>query len=315
MWWLFNLSIGSLLPLRTRLWLGRLLFRPFEDDYSLRARRVSWHRVIKGPCRPTEVEAMQYVAAHTTVPIPKLFAVHVDDGDIYIEMAYIKGTTMCGGWRSLSTDQKNVVLAELKQHVSSLRELPPPVEDTVSSAYQNPAWDVRVGRNLFGPVSLHEFHSVVRGHLVMEDVAQYLGDGVVHMHTAPYRICFTHADLSSTNIIIRNGHIAAIIDWDFAGWYPEYWESTKAHYTASGDGARELIFAALPCYEAELEAERILWERLPSLGSTFSSYHGDGSVTHHAGSAPSKAWMEARRSCRQVDLWTVYLSQNPYSVS
>ncbi|KAG5929128.1 hypothetical protein E4U42_007032 [Claviceps africana] len=311
MWWLFNLSIGSLLHLRTRLWLGRLLFRPLSGD---RLTRVSWHRVIKGPCRPTEVEAMQYVAAHTTVPVPKLFAVHIDDGEIYIEMAYITGTTLEGGWDGLSTDQKSVIFAELKQHVSSLRELSPPVEGMVSSALQNPAWDARVGHNLFGPVSLNEFHSVVRGHLVMEDVAQYLGEGVVRMHTAPYRICFTHADLAARNIMIRNGHIAAIIDWDFAGWYPEYWEFTKAQYTELGGGSREFVFDALPCYEAELEAERILWDRLPTMGSTYTA-HRHGVVIKHAGSAPSKAWMEARRSCQQVDLWAVYLARHPYSVS
>ena len=23
---------------------------------------------------------------------------------------------------------------------------------------------------------------------------------------------------------MKNGKIAAVIDWEFAGWYPEYWE-------------------------------------------------------------------------------------------
>lgn len=24
--------------------------------------------------------------------------------------------------------------------------------------------------------------------------------------------------------MVRNGHIVALLDWEFAGWYPEYWE-------------------------------------------------------------------------------------------
>ncbi|KAG6006698.1 hypothetical protein E4U21_006773 [Claviceps maximensis] len=305
MWWLFDFSFGSLLPLRTRLWLGRLLFRPFS---SSKAVRVSWHRVIKGPCRPTEVEAMRYVAAHTTVPIPKLFAVHIDDGYIYIEMSYIKGQTLGKAWDSLSTDQRNSISAEIKQHVSSLRQLSPPAEDMVCSAFQNPVWDVRVGYNLFGPVSLGEFHSVVRGHLVMEDVEQYLGEGVARMHTDPYRICFTHADLAPRNIMVRNGHVAAIIDWDFSGWYPEYWEFIKSRYTFTGSDGHELVLGALPGYESELEAELILWQRLPNMGSTCTRSR-PGEVVEHPGSKPSKAWMEARKSCRQRDLWDVYLSR------
>ncbi|KAG5984366.1 hypothetical protein E4U55_005041 [Claviceps digitariae] len=278
MWWLFDLSIGSLLSLRTRLWLGRLLFRPFDNTKTV---RVSWHRVIKGPCRPTEVEGMRYIAAHTTIPVPKIFAVHIDHGSIYIEMSYIKGNNLGEAWCSLSPKQKSVISAELKQYVSLLRELPPPVEDMVSSAFQNPAWDVRVGQNFFGPVSLPQFHSVVRGHLVMEDVAQYLGDGVAKLHTFPYRIHFTHADLHPSNIMVRNGHVAAIIDWDFSGWYPEYWEFTKSRYTYTGTESHDLVLDALPRYEAELEAELILWRRLPDMGTT-STFSRPGEVRQQA---------------------------------
>ncbi|KAG6012339.1 hypothetical protein E4U43_007837 [Claviceps pusilla] len=305
MWWLFGLSIGSLLPLRTRLWLGRLLFRPFSSNIVV---RVSWHRVIKGPCRPTEVEGLRYIAEHTTIPVPKVFAVHIDEGCIYVEMSYIKGQTLGAACRSLSTEQKNVITAELKQYLTILRELPPPVEDQVSSAFQNPTRDFRVGQNLFGPVSLEEFHGVVRGHIVMEDIEQYIGEDVVKLHTTPYQICFTHADLAPRNIIVRNGHVAAIVDWDFSGWYPEYWEYIKAHWGDTPGPDTDIILAALPKYDAELEAERKLWQRLPDMGTT-CTFHREGVVRKQPGSAPSKAWMEARMSCPQRDLWTVYLAK------
>jgi thiamine kinase-like enzyme len=48
-----------------------------------------------------------------------------------------------------------------------------------------------------------------------------------------HRILLTHGDISPRNIMVRNGHIAAIIDWQYAGWYPEYWEFTKASRTAN----------------------------------------------------------------------------------
>lgn len=47
-------------------------------------------------------------------------------------------------------------------------------------------------------------------------------------------ICFTHADLTLSNIIISgeldSQRIAGIIDWEQAGWYPEYWEYCKLHF-------------------------------------------------------------------------------------
>ena len=29
------------------------------------------------------------------------------------------------------------------------------------------------------------------------------------------------------NTLIKDGKIAAIVDWESAGWYPEYWEYTR----------------------------------------------------------------------------------------
>ena len=42
-----------------------------------------------------------------------------------------------------------------------------------------------------------------------------------------HKIVMTHGDLHPRNIIIKNYKIAAIIDWEHAGFYPEYWEYTK----------------------------------------------------------------------------------------
>lgn len=37
-------------------------------------------------------------------------------------------------------------------------------------------------------------------------------------------IVFTHGDIAARNILVRDGRIVAVLDWEFAGWYPEYWE-------------------------------------------------------------------------------------------
>ncbi|ENH72131.1 hypothetical protein FOC1_g10006503 [Fusarium oxysporum f. sp. cubense race 1] len=41
---------------------------------------------------------------------------------------------------------------------------------------------------------------------------------------ADYPIVFTHGDISSRNIMIRDGRIVAILGWEWAGWYPVYWD-------------------------------------------------------------------------------------------
>ncbi|KAL2260034.1 hypothetical protein VTK26DRAFT_6103 [Humicola hyalothermophila] len=300
-----SFSIGSLFPLRFRLWLGNALFRPLGPKTV----RVSWHRVIKGPCDPPEIEAMQYIASHTAIPVPKIYAVHTQDRFIYIEMAYIRGDDLGTVWAGLSTDERNTIFADIKHYVSCLRALQPPAQDIVGSAFRNPAYDCRIGFQFFGPMTHDEFHSLARKHPRMDDVkAGVLGQAVAATHTARYRTCFTHADLAPRNIIVRRGRVAAIIDWGFAGWYPEYWEFTKAHYNYFSQDWEEYLAVALPSYQTELAAERTLWRMLPEPGTRSGSVFRDGTRFEHKGSEPSEAWLAARAGRQLEDLWSLALA-------
>jgi thiamine kinase-like enzyme len=41
------------------------------------------------------------------------------------------------------------------------------------------------------------------------------------------KIVFTHNDLSPRNIIVVGNRVKGLLDWEYAGWYPEYWEFVK----------------------------------------------------------------------------------------
>ncbi len=302
-----GLPIGTLFPLRLRLWFGRLLFR---RELGPSAVRVSWHRIIKGPCNPPEIEALQYVAAHTSIPVPKIYRIHTpEDGSIFIEMEYVAGEPLNRAWHGMSAAQRDAVFADIPQHVASLRALPPPAQDVVCSALQNPAYDCRIGGQFYGPMSHDEFHSLARGHLRKEDMPVLGGDALAEVHsTRRYETRFAHADLSPYNIIVRDARVVAVIDWAFSGWYPEYWEFTKAHYNYfPGKDWEEYLARALPCYETELAAEAILWERLPEPG-TARTFSREGVSSSRQGSRPSAAWLAARAAHEPQDLWTRCLS-------
>jgi hypothetical protein len=51
-------------------------------------------------------------------------------------------------------------------------------------------------------------------------------------------ITLTHGDLHRGNIISpTNPHrVVALLDWEQAGWYPDYWEYCKACYTSMYNG-------------------------------------------------------------------------------
>jgi hypothetical protein len=183
----------------------------------------------------------------------------------YIEMEYIKGITLEAAWIGgrLSPAQKEDITQELAGFIEQLRQLEPPHEGIVASAAFGGALDYRVGTSLFGPFHNHnEFHSFLRGHVPLENCSRVYGEPVLRCHSRQYRSCFSHSDLVPRSIIVHDGKIAAIIDWAFAGWYPEYWEYTKAHYRILNvpdwyAGLRRVVAT----YDDELAAERALWDQ------------------------------------------------------
>ena len=107
---------------------------------------------------------MEYIAKHTSIPVPKVYAVHTTrNHHLYLEMEYIEGKDLEGEWLrrgELPQEEQDTICADLTRYLSILRELPPPVEDFVGSALQNPAYDGRIGYRFFGPFSHSEFHSL-----------------------------------------------------------------------------------------------------------------------------------------------------------
>lgn len=131
----------------------------------------------------------------------------------------------------------------------------------VASAEGKACLDYRVGYTPVGPFETHaEFHSFLRGHIPLENCTQVYGEKVTRCHSTEYRTCFAHADLALRNLIERDGKIVAVVDWALAGWYPEYWEYTKAHYGLYNvpdwyAGLQRVMTR----YDDELAAERVLW--------------------------------------------------------
>lgn len=251
-----------LLPLR--LWIGKKLFGAVGPHGV----RVSPGRMIKGPCYEPELAALRYVAEHTSIPVPKVFKTHYHDDRLYIEMEYVRGINLQAAWRPgcLSQDQKVHIITEVTGYINQLRKLEPPREGIVASANCDKVLDHRVGSHPFGPFSSHEgFHSYLRVNMPIEGCSEVIGPEVTECHSRRYRSCFTHADLAPRNIIVDmdNRKVSAIVDWEFSGWYPEYWEYTKAHYCQIyWPEWFDRLENSMDRYDDELGAERVLWRRL-----------------------------------------------------
>jgi aminoglycoside phosphotransferase (APT) family kinase protein len=70
---------------------------------------------------------------------------------------------------------------------------------------------------------------------------------------APYT--FTHGDLTNVNIMVENGSITGIIDWEMAGYYPVWWEYVGTSVADSEEDRewKTLLRKYMPDYSAARE--------------------------------------------------------------
>lgn len=141
-----------------------------------------------------EAACLQFVRESSSMPVPKLHCVFEDDGAVYVVMEDIEGVTM----DNLEPAQKEIVRNELMRHLGALHSLK--------------------SSRLGGPSGL-----VVPPYRVrLKTFKDHW-----HLHAAEMdNYVFCHNDLSQHNVIVdvQTMKIKAIIDWEYAGFYPERFE-------------------------------------------------------------------------------------------
>ena len=181
---------------------------------------------------------MQFIARHTSIPVPQVYCAFRHHGKTYILMERIRGETVASRWRSLSDMSKSLVFNQLQQMIHELRSVPGQTNG-VSSIDGGPIHDIRLQPSSWGPFrTITDFHLSLRNNITPEslEVPNSLSSDtilelkrLITFHESVQRApVLTHGDLSSLNILIRDNKVVGIIDWDTAGWLPYYWEFTMA---------------------------------------------------------------------------------------
>ncbi|KAJ8119445.1 hypothetical protein ONZ43_g3600 [Nemania bipapillata] len=185
---------------------------------------ISKRKIVKRSTRVhlTEGATMKYLAENTSIPVPK-------------------GESLPLAWDSLSEESLEDVFTQLKGIFQELRSLTPPPGTGVESCAGGSMYDHRMSRQdyRFGPFkTINEFHLWLRRDFKLEDIKDRPRDQDWHdlaemtkQQDGPWPPPkFSHGDLNPTNILVRDGKVVGIIDWEFSGWYPDYWEYTSAWF-------------------------------------------------------------------------------------
>ena len=185
----------------------------------------------------TEAATMAFITARTNIPVPRVHCSFIYKNTTYIVMERVRGKTLADAWPTLSDAELEHIFTQLRRMLEELRALPAPCT-AIESCVGGSLRDSRIPRSKprFGPFpSTKAFHHWLREGLQPEQHPERNNDEdwadikrMVSMQDQDWGMpVFTHGDLNPFNIIVRDGKIAAIIDWEFSGWLPRYWEYTS----------------------------------------------------------------------------------------
>ncbi|KAL2816967.1 kinase-like domain-containing protein [Aspergillus granulosus] len=189
--------------------------------------RVSNNLVVKsGNLRPHEAQTLRFIATNTTIPVPKVHDVRWENDQVAaIVMEYMPGKRLDEAWDTLDSTQKLSIVDELHSYINQLRNLK---GDYIGAIDRGKAIIGQLASIEGGPFdSEQQFNEFILGDIVKSapDLLRHYAKFTLMDN---HEIVFTHADFAPRNILVEGGRVTAILDWEYAGWYPEHWEYIQA---------------------------------------------------------------------------------------
>ncbi|KAF8531661.1 kinase-like domain-containing protein [Gautieria morchelliformis] len=182
----------------------------------------------------TEVLTMDYVSRNTSIPIPRILDVFLApeyQGKVlmHVVMEFIPGVELEVVWKRMPMEERRDIMLQLRGYLSQLRRLKPPHPGAVEAIYGRPCQTRFIRYDPFGPFpTVQDFHTFLGTKYVQDHSDKFDEKDILDKTaTRTYATAFTHGDIAPRNILVKNKKIVAILDWESAGWYPEYWEYTR----------------------------------------------------------------------------------------
>ena len=185
----------------------------------------------------TEYTTLQYLDLHkSNIPAPKPLGLVRMSGISLIFMSHMRSVPLGEVWHTLDFCQKTSLSNQLNTILADLRTLPftegTPLGGVAGEGCRDLRRHVRTSETPI--ISLEDFETFLfssshSGGNVFVKFLRQLAPSFTN-RSGP-RIVFTHGDIRPDNIMVELANnkymISGILDWEYSGFYPDYYESVR----------------------------------------------------------------------------------------
>jgi aminoglycoside phosphotransferase (APT) family kinase protein len=169
------------------------------------------------------------LAAEYGLPVPRVYDAGAGPilGEAWIQMDFIHGEKLDLVWPGMTAAEKSSICRQLRDILTTMRSIPSET-GLIGSCSGGEARDIRIYTDYRGGPFANEeiFNSAFYfdiSSLTPIPIRTALYQQIRHDH----RIVFSHGDIAQHNILVKDGQITALLDWETAGWFPEHWDYIK----------------------------------------------------------------------------------------
>lgn len=204
--------------------------------------RAAWEvgsqRIIKDrSSHPPNLEAwnLRFIRENTSIPIPVVIDDWIEQDRQFLITKRIPGTPLSEVWSTLSGKDKD---SYAKQTVGYLHQLRSLCSTQIQCLNAQPVYSAFLFRDGYalphGPLASDDelWNEMAKG---LTNVPQDLQDCLKQRMPAAQPYTFTHGDLTSKNIIVQDGRVTGIVDWEGSGYFPVWWEYASTAIVDSQD--------------------------------------------------------------------------------
>lgn len=212
----------------------------------------------RGPSLPAfEVPNIQFVESQTSIPVPTVIESWNEDNHALILMKRIPGEPFSKAWPKLSTDEKERIAKQTAEYLLELRKLQ---ADKIQALDGNPVYSNflfkdKIAQTPHGPLASDDelWADMERG--LSEAIPEAARIRLRRLMPPATPYTFTHGDLTDVNIMVENGKLSGIIDWELSGYLPVWWEYACSSVTDSEEDGewKALLRRFMPDHSAARE--------------------------------------------------------------
>lgn len=228
-----------------RLSIYRLLSAPHPVQHHVRLFRFGLPFVLKTTRRiqSTEADALRYLNTQFQgthrLPIPRVYDSLVVDHCTYTLMSRIPGDNLLSVCEDMTRPEMDMICSEIEDVMRRVWTLKQPAHFAgkfcISASGHGILASYTRHSSLIGPFrSKTDYYLFVTG--MWNDVDDFLA---TLTPLSPYgdpravydadSLVFSHTDLRMHNVMVKNGHLTGIVDWELSAWLPmeRQWSTLK----------------------------------------------------------------------------------------